>query len=67
LHSGRDRLLELNSGGAGEGEALVEAIEEQDDDFALPIYMERARLMRTRAQAVSRTSTALSGNWRPAR
>lgn len=26
-----------------------------------------ARLMRTRAQAVSRTSTALSGNWRPAR
>ena len=23
LHSGRDRLLELNSGGAGEGEALV--------------------------------------------
>jgi len=40
LHSGRDRLLELNSGGAGEGEALVEAILEQDDQFALPIYME---------------------------
>jgi ATP-dependent helicase HepA len=40
LHSGRDRLLELNSGGAGEGKALVEAIEEQDDQFALPIYME---------------------------
>ncbi|MBA1203336.1 RNA polymerase-associated protein RapA [Pseudomonas capeferrum] len=40
LHSGRDRLLELNSGGAGEGEALVEAIHEQDDQFALPIYME---------------------------
>ncbi len=40
LHSGRDRLLELNSGGAGEGEALVEAIHEQDDEFALPIYME---------------------------
>ncbi|SEJ36405.1 ATP-dependent helicase HepA [Pseudomonas linyingensis] len=40
LHSGRDRLLELNSGGAGEGEALVEAILEQDDEFALPIYME---------------------------
>ncbi len=35
LHSGRDRLLELNSGGAGEGEALVEAIHEQDDEFAL--------------------------------
>lgn len=41
LHAGRDRLLELNSGGAGEGEALVEAILEQDDEFALPIYMER--------------------------
>ncbi|WBG63217.1 RNA polymerase-associated protein RapA [Pseudomonas citronellolis] len=41
MHSGRDRLLELNSGGAGEGEALVEAIEEQDDQFALPIYMEK--------------------------
>ena len=40
LHSGRDRLLELNSGGSGEGKALVEAIEEQDDQFALPIYME---------------------------
>lgn len=40
LHSGRDRLLELNSGGAGEGAALVAAIEEQDDQFALPIYME---------------------------
>ncbi|NVJ12227.1 RNA polymerase-binding ATPase, partial [Myxococcus sp. AM001] len=37
LHAGRDRLLELNSGGAGEGEALVEAILEQDDQFALPI------------------------------
>ena len=40
MHAGRDRLLELNSGGAGEGEALVEAILEQDDQFALPIYME---------------------------
>lgn len=40
LNSGRDRLLELNSGGAGEGEALVEAILEQDDQFTLPIYME---------------------------
>jgi ATP-dependent helicase HepA len=40
LHAGRDRLLELNSGGAGEGEVLVEAILEQDDEFALPIYME---------------------------
>ncbi|MFV3330297.1 RNA polymerase-associated protein RapA [Pseudomonas sp. NY15437] len=41
MHNGRDRLLELNSGGAGEGEALVAEIEEQDDQFALPIYMER--------------------------
>ena len=40
LHSGRDRLLELNSGGAGEGEALASAILEQDDQFTLPIYME---------------------------
>ncbi|MBD8825923.1 RNA polymerase-associated protein RapA [Pseudomonas sp. CFBP 13602] len=40
LHTGRDRLLELNSGGDGEGQALVAAIEEQDDQFALPIYME---------------------------
>ncbi|AYC33804.1 RNA polymerase-associated protein RapA [Pseudomonas cavernae] len=40
LHAGRDRLLELNSGGAGEGQALVEAIAEQDDEYALPIYME---------------------------
>ncbi|TWI53518.1 ATP-dependent helicase HepA [Pseudomonas duriflava] len=40
LHSGRDRLLELNSSGAGEGEALAEAILEQDDAFTLPIYME---------------------------
>ena len=40
LHTGRDRLLELNSGGAGEGDALVEDILEQDDQFTLPIYME---------------------------
>src|SRR5699024_5358502 len=30
LHAGRDRLLELNSGGGEQGAALVEAIEEQD-------------------------------------
>ena len=41
LHTGRDRLLELNSGGGEQGKALVEAIEEQDDQFALPIYMEQ--------------------------
>ncbi|MFF7710613.1 RNA polymerase-associated protein RapA [Pseudomonas sp. NPDC007930] len=40
MHNGRDRLLELNSNGGGEGKALVAAIEEQDDQFALPIYME---------------------------
>ncbi|MFJ2536066.1 MULTISPECIES: RNA polymerase-associated protein RapA [unclassified Pseudomonas] len=40
LHTGRDRLLELNSGGSGEGDQLVEDILEQDDQFALPIYME---------------------------
>ncbi|GGM27003.1 RNA polymerase-associated protein RapA [Pseudomonas asuensis] len=41
LHTGRDRLLELNSSGSGEGEELQEAILEQDDQFALPIYMEK--------------------------
>ncbi|MBA1272381.1 RNA polymerase-associated protein RapA [Stutzerimonas azotifigens] len=40
LHTGRDRLLELNSGGGEKGHALVEAIAEQDDQYALPIYME---------------------------
>src|SRR5690606_610706 len=40
LHKGRDRLLELNSAGGEQGVALVEAIAEQDDQFALPIYME---------------------------
>ncbi len=37
----RDRLLEINSSGAGRGQALVAAIAEQDDTFALPIYMEQ--------------------------
>lgn len=41
MEKGRDRLLEINSSGAGRGQALVEAIEEQDDSFALPIYMEQ--------------------------
>ncbi|AYN95029.1 RNA polymerase-associated protein RapA [Pseudomonas sp. LTJR-52] len=41
LHTGRDRLLELNSSGSGAGEELQEAILEQDDEFALPIYMEK--------------------------
>ena len=41
MEKGRDRLLEINSSGAGRGHALVEAIEAQDDTFELPIYMEQ--------------------------
>lgn len=41
LQKGRDRLLELNSSGTGEGQALIDAINAQDQDFALPIYMEQ--------------------------
>jgi ATP-dependent helicase HepA len=41
LHAGRDRLLELNSGGTGGGESLVNAILEQDDQYTLPLYMEQ--------------------------
>ncbi len=41
MEKGRDRLLEINSSGAGRGQALVEAIEAQDDTFELPIYMEQ--------------------------
>ena len=41
MEKGRDRLLEINSSGAGRGQALVEAIAAQDDTFALPIYMEQ--------------------------
>ena len=41
MEKGRDRLLEINSSGGERGQALVEAIEEQDDTFALPIYMEQ--------------------------
>ncbi|WP_028240426.1 RNA polymerase-associated protein RapA [Stutzerimonas azotifigens] len=40
LHRGRDRLLELNSGGGENGHRLVDAIREQDDQYQLPIYME---------------------------
>jgi len=40
LQQGRDRLLEMASSGAGEGERLVRAIREQDEQFALPVYME---------------------------
>ncbi|HKM36531.1 MAG TPA: RNA polymerase-associated protein RapA [Thiopseudomonas sp.] len=41
MEKGRDRLLEINSSGAGRGQALVEAIAEQDNTFALPMYMEQ--------------------------
>lgn len=41
MQKGRDRLLELNSGGEGEGDSLVEAIEEQDDQYNLPMYAEK--------------------------
>lgn len=41
LHNGRDRLLELHSRGSGDAEAMIEAIQRQDDDFQLPLYMEK--------------------------
>src|SRR5690606_27352566 len=42
LHNGRDRLLELHSRGhTGQAQRLIETIEKQDQDFQLPIYMER--------------------------
>ncbi|MEH6386455.1 MAG: RNA polymerase-associated protein RapA [Pseudomonas profundi] len=41
MHKGRDRLLELHSRGHGDAEEMIEAIEQQDNDFQLPIYMER--------------------------
>ncbi|WP_341502979.1 RNA polymerase-associated protein RapA [Gallaecimonas sp. GXIMD4217] len=39
LESGRDRLLELASGGRGRGESLVQAIAEQDFSHHLPTYL----------------------------
>ncbi|SDT11686.1 ATP-dependent helicase HepA [Halopseudomonas sabulinigri] len=41
LHNGRDRLLELHSRGHQDSEQMIDAIEQQDNDFQLPIYMER--------------------------
>ncbi|NLY58024.1 MAG: RNA polymerase-associated protein RapA [Gammaproteobacteria bacterium] len=42
LQRGRDRLLELHSRGhSGDAQRMIEAIEQQDNDFQLPIYMER--------------------------
>lgn len=40
MQQGRDRLLELNSSGEGEGQQLVDAILDQDDQYSLPIYAE---------------------------
>lgn len=41
LHAGRDRLLEIHSRGHGDARQMIEAIERQDNDFQLAIYMER--------------------------
>lgn len=41
MQQGRDRLLEINSNGLGNGERFIEAIEKQERSFDLPIYMER--------------------------
>ena len=41
MEKGRDRLLEINSSGAGRGQALVAAIAKQDATFTLPMYMEQ--------------------------
>lgn len=41
MHKGRDRLLEINSSGSGQGEVLAEQIAEQEKNFTLPIYMEQ--------------------------
>ncbi len=40
LQHGRDRLLEINSAGGGQGEQLAERIHKQENSFELPIYME---------------------------
>lgn len=41
MHNGRDRLLEMHSRGHGDAEHMITAIEAQDNDFQLPMYMER--------------------------
>ncbi|AZS52108.1 RNA polymerase-associated protein RapA [Entomomonas moraniae] len=41
MQKGRDRLLELNSSGGSEGNEIVEAIAEQDDQYDLPMYAEQ--------------------------
>lgn len=41
MHKGRDRLLEINSSGSGQGEQLAEQINRQGKGFELPLYMEQ--------------------------
>ena len=42
LHRGRDRLLELHSRGhTGDAQRMIDTIDKQDNDFQLPMYMER--------------------------
>ena len=41
MHKGRDRLLEINSSGMGNGQRFIAAIEQQERSFELPIYMEQ--------------------------
>jgi len=42
LEQGRDQLLELNSGGRGQANSLVEAVKTQDDSTVLPLFMIKA-------------------------
>mgnify|MGYP005819826517 FL=1 len=41
LHNGRDRLLELHSRGHQDSAQMISAIDKQDNNLQLPIYMER--------------------------
>jgi len=41
MQKGRDRLLEINSNGLGNGERFIKAIATQERSFDLPIYMEQ--------------------------
>lgn len=41
MQKGRDRLLELNSSGSGEGDVFVESILEEDEQYDLPMYAEK--------------------------
>ncbi len=42
LEQGRDKLLEMNSAGAGRAEQIAAAIAAQDDETTLPLYMIKA-------------------------